>query len=203
MDNPAALGVLVPIFAILIIFGAPMAVWIVHRVLAHQERLEMIRNGMVPGSMPPPKAPGPRGSYSGPIPPPMPGVVPFAYDPQEAAQCQLRKGVQVALVGLALLIGLSFIRGPLHPGPWLLGGLIPMFVGIAQIVNAMLNGARLPSNGAQTKSATRFGPAEQQRQASQGYAPPPPPPASESYGGWRPDGTPEIPRPPTPPDARM
>jgi hypothetical protein len=57
----------------------------------------------------------------------------------------------LALIGLAILIGLSFIgydtNGPfnspqLHPGPWLLGGLIPMFVGIAQIIVALLSGAR-------------------------------------------------------------
>jgi hypothetical protein len=49
------------------------------------------------------------------------------------------------------LIGLSFIGyrggdGPfmpasIHPGPWLLGGLIPMFVGIAQIIIALMSGA--------------------------------------------------------------
>ncbi|HXM08036.1 MAG TPA: hypothetical protein VN936_11245, partial [Candidatus Acidoferrum sp.] len=38
----------VPVIAIFIIFGAPIAAWIVTRVLAHQERMEMLRRGFVP-----------------------------------------------------------------------------------------------------------------------------------------------------------
>jgi hypothetical protein len=94
-----------------------------------------------------------------------------------------------------LLIGLSFIGyhsgdGPfgsatIHPGPWLLGGLIPMFVGVAQIIIALLSGA--------TFGAPRFGP-------------PPPPPAGgqRTYGSSQP-GQPgpryeELARPVKPPD---
>ncbi|MBV8491054.1 MAG: hypothetical protein JO199_11050, partial [Candidatus Eremiobacteraeota bacterium] len=32
----------------LIVVGAPVAAWVVSRVLAHQERMEMIRRGFVP-----------------------------------------------------------------------------------------------------------------------------------------------------------
>ena len=35
-------------------------------------------------------------------------------------------------------------------GPWLLGGLVPMFVGVAQIVNALINGARFGATRAGT-----------------------------------------------------
>ena len=39
---------LVPMVAILCIFGAPIAAFIISRVLAHQERMEMLRRGIVP-----------------------------------------------------------------------------------------------------------------------------------------------------------
>ncbi len=206
---------LVPLFGIIFLFGAPVAAWIVSRVLAHQERIEMIRRGMVPppdsrlyrdmqrrgwqsGPIPPP--PGPA---RGPIPTP-PGAY---YDEQLYAQSQMRKGVMVTMVGFALLIGLSFIGyrgdGRMDFGPWLLGGLIPMFVGIAQIINALLNGARFP--GMQMGAS---GPAQQSAFTAQpppagGVPPnPPPPPSAGSYGGWRPGPTPEIEKPAQPPDAR-
>jgi hypothetical protein len=45
-------------------------------------------------------------------------------------------------------MGLSFIGvhddgvgWSFHPGPWLLGGLIPMFIGISQVIIAVLSGA--------------------------------------------------------------
>ena len=78
---------------------------------------------------------------------PPPGwAPPGAYDPAYYAQAQLRHGIQVAFIGLALLIGLSFIGfhdGRYVYGPWLLGGLIPMFVGIAQVISAVLSGAQI------------------------------------------------------------
>ena len=115
---------------------------------------------------------------------------------------QLRRGIQVACIGLALLIGLSFIGfhdGRYVYGPWLLGGLIPMFVGIAQIISAVLSGAQFGPVAAM--NAGRFGPSEQ------GAASPPPsgagptmPPSPGSYGGWRPGSMPEIEKPAGPPD---
>ena len=57
----------------------------------------------------------------GPVPGPMPTMNPYGYDPNYYAQHQLRRGMQVAFVGLALLIGLSFIGyhgdGPPPTGP--------------------------------------------------------------------------------------
>lgn len=199
----------VPVMFFLIVVGLPITAGIISRVLAHQERMEMLRHGIVPP--PDPRAmrhamkygtksgwtPGP-----GSVPPP--GFTPHAsYDPAYHAQCQLRRGIQVACIGLALLIGLSFIGfhdGRYVYGPWLLGGLIPMFVGIAQIISAVLSGAQLGPLGSAVAGG-RFGPADH------GVGTPPPagagttmPPPPGSYGGWRPGSTPEIEKPAGPPD---
>jgi hypothetical protein len=198
---------LVAIVAILIIFGAPIGVWMLSKIHAHTERMEMIRRGMAPpppgippnltppnfGAMPPPNvAAGKRGYY------------PPQYEDYYYAQRQLRRGIQVACIGFALLLGLSTI-GPLsgNPvGPWLLGGLVPMFVGIAQIVNAVLNGARLPGFGAGAtwSQPTNFGPPPNVGPGP-GAAPPPPQAPPGPYA-WRPGSTPEIERPVPPPDQR-
>jgi hypothetical protein len=136
--------VLVPIVAIFCIFGAPVLAFVVFRVLAHRERMEMIRHGVAPGSAsrdwktvrpvaapPPPQAQTPDENCD---------------DPQK----MLRKGIVLSFIGLALVTGLSFIgmhdNGTgyvFHPGPWLLGGLIPLFVGLAQVIIALLSGATL------------------------------------------------------------
>jgi hypothetical protein len=212
---------IIPVVAIFIIFGAPIGAWIVTRVLAHQERMEMLRRGFVP----PPDAhamhhaarmgmrggwmPGPPPGTSMPpgasVPPP--GWKPHAYDPAYHAQAHLRKGVQIAFVGLALLIGLSFIghsHGNFIFGPWLLGGLIPLFVGVAQIITAIMGGAQF---GRLTMSCDASGYVSpeaphsvgSQQATSAGPSGPPPPPSS--YGGWRPGNMPEI-EPPAPPPER-
>lgn len=188
---------IVPALAIIFLFGAPVAAWIISRVLAHRERMEMIRQGFAPppdprmyrsartwqqGGPPPPPGAMP--------PPPMPGIYPDVY----YAQNQLRKGITVTMIGFALFIGLSFIGmggGHFHGGPWLLGGLIPMFVGIAQIINAVINGARFPGVSG---SASQFGPAPGPAPRPEPGPPPPPPPPTGPYA-WRPGPTPEIEKP--------
>jgi len=188
--------------AILLIFGAPIAAWIITRVLQHNERMAMIRRGMMPPptGMPRNMAPPPTW-HPGAMPPPnVMGKGYPAYDDYYYAERQLRKGITLAFIGLALFIGLGSI-GPLghigFAGPWLLGGLIPMFVGIAQVVNAVLNGARLPGFGS--------GPYMNQQGM---YGPPPsagpgaPPQAPAGPYAWRPGSTPEIERPVPPPDHR-
>ncbi len=59
----------------------------------------------------------------------------------------LRAGLIIAMVGLALTIGLyplgfmfpaSITRAPLHFGPWLLPGLIPLGVGSALVISHYL-----------------------------------------------------------------
>lgn len=192
----------VPAIAIIFIFGAPIAAFIVTRVLAHQERMEMLRRGIAP---PPNPREMRRAMKYGWTPNATPAGMP-AHEPYPAdyhPQYQLRRGMQVAFVGLALLIGLGFIGyrgdGTYVYGPWLLGGLIPLFVGIAQIIGAVLAGAS-------------FGPpvAQQQHFGPPPSAPSSPGPAREAgstmpgptYGGWRPGTTPEIEKPASPPDYR-
>jgi hypothetical protein len=209
-------NVLVPIALFFFLFGAPVLAFIVTRVLAHRERLEMIRHGIVPPAGAGRKAyrdwrrqqgangwgagswqaqsqtagPGPVGGWAG-----------YDDEPQRA----LYKGIRTAFVGFAILVGLSFIGGtPLtpgfHGGPWLLGGLIPMFVGIAQVIIALLSGAQLPGVGPSRGVS---------------YAPPPgpgmPPPPPPGFGGAPPPWQPqqpgrspfeEIGKPPGPPDLR-
>src|SRR5689334_22502569 len=100
--------VLVPIVGIVVIFGLPLSYVIVNRVFAHQERVEMIRRGMVP-------PPDPRWSRrAGPyVAPPQPGYVPdygdYGYGHWQADRA-LRKGITLSMIGFALLVGLSFIR---------------------------------------------------------------------------------------------
>jgi hypothetical protein len=135
-----------------------------------------------------------------------PGAGPQGYGPYGNAcmdpNRQLRKGISLVCIGIALVVGLSFIS-PGRPGPWLLGGLIPMFVGVAQVVIAMLSGAGGAMN--------MFGPGP--------GAPPPPGPGQQAqapgqpftnprdvtpggYGAWRPGPTTGLEKPPAPPDVR-
>lgn len=197
--------IIVPVAFFFFVIGLPVTLAIVSRYMAHQERMEYIRRGI----MPPPIPPDPRamrramkfGAWPPPGPPPSPGTfaAPY-YDPSYYAQHQLRRGIQVAFIGLALLIGLSFIGyhgGTYVYGPWLLGGLIPMFVGIAQIIGAVLSGAQLGN------VTVNVGPAH----STQGAEPPPAAaagsvPPSGPYAGWRPGPLPEIEKPPSPPDYR-
>jgi hypothetical protein len=190
--------VLVPIFGMLCIFGLPITGWIVVRWLAHRERMEMIRAGM----MPPIRA-GRRGNAEWQSAPPPASRAGSTDDPYtlEHAQRQLRKGINLAFIGMALTLGLSFIGfsdGNWHPGPWLLGGLIPLFIGLAQVASAVLFGAALGP-------ARRWGP----------QMPPPiapgPPPANGSAGPipnfdgpytYRPGATQELQPPYSPPERR-
>jgi hypothetical protein len=148
---------LIPIFGIFCTFGLPIIAWILSRTMKHRERMEMLRRGIAPppdgrwnrnrGSWAPPPPPWPPGPGA-PLGQPQSFV---AYEDPNSAQCTLRRGIITAMVGFALLIGLSFIGyhggdgvfapAGIRPGPWLLGGLIPMFVGIAQIIIALMSGA--------------------------------------------------------------
>ena len=212
----------VPVFAIFCVFGLPIGAYIISRYLRHQERVEMIRHGMVP----PPRGagkrayrdwqraqqqgfgPGPYAAGPGPAPGPYaagpyaagPQVAPDDDDPQRA----LSKGIRVAMIGLALTIGLSFIN-PGHYGPWMLGGLIPLFVGIAQMITAVLAGAQIPPG----LLGNRSNPNVTYWQAPPpppGPRPaPPPPPSAASSASWDQPGRPhfeELSKPVPPPDLR-
>ncbi|MGH7729317.1 MAG: hypothetical protein ACREM2_11100, partial [Vulcanimicrobiaceae bacterium] len=164
---------IIALTAIFAVFGFPILGILVWRILAHRERMAMIRSGAVPpgGSW---QGTGYGAGYGQPGPAPgtppgaMPGYDPFGdpramrgwmraqrrawrrgcgpYDPAS----ELRGGIRVAFIGLALLIGLSFIGysdGSISPGPWLLGGLIPLFVGLARIASALAGGATFANFG--------------------------------------------------------
>lgn len=182
-----------------IVFGAPCAVWLVSRVLAHHERMEMMRRGFAP---PPNSREMRRAMKHGWVPGTPDHREAYHYESEMQAQYHLRRGVQVAFVGMALLIGLAFIgyrgNGVIEPGPWLLGGLIPLFVGLAQIVSAVLGGASF--GGASLRGQMQPPPNAQSVPPPQysGTTTPPGP----AYGGWRPGSLPEIEKPASPPDYR-
>jgi len=199
-------------FAIFCIFGLPIAAWILFRIFRFVERMAMISRGIVPPS----DGRGSRqyrdwvrGSQTGPVP----GQVPWQGQPYVApvsqpqaawapgydddAQSALFKGIRLALIGFAILIGLSFIGGTpgtssFHGGPWLLGGLIPMFVGIAQIIIALLSGAQLPGS-----QRPMYGPPP-----GPSAPPPAPPPSSGAWEQPRGPRLEELSKPVQPPDLR-
>jgi hypothetical protein len=201
---------LVPVFVFLFVFGFPVAAFIVTRVLKHQERMELLRRGIIP----PPDYGNRRSRQAwqqtaAPWPQPGTTVVPPQNawcNPDDDPQKALFKGIRTAAIGLALLIGLAFIGGTpgsvnFRGGPWLLGGLIPMFVGIAQVIIALLSGAQLP--GVQPR--VTFVPPPQQP----GAPPPQPPPNFGANGApWQQPQQPgrtrfeELSKPAPPPDTR-
>ena len=184
----------VPVIAILIMFGGPIAWAITNRVLTFLERSQMIQRGMTP----PPDARTMRRMarnrwYApGPVPGPPPQMDPsfMAQEdfcvPSGSPDRMLRKGIVLAFIGLALTIGLSFIGyhdggGPLGapsvtPGPWLLGGLIPMFIGVAQVLLAVMSGANFgtgPRMGGYTQAPPPQSGAYQGKPIDDPIAPPP------------------------------
>jgi hypothetical protein len=162
-------------FIVLIAIGLPTSGWIITRMLRHRERMAMLQHGM----MPPEDERGWKQSFEARHP-----NVGRANAWNVDAQAGLRKGIVTTAIGVALLIGLSFIGyhqdGTFTLGPWLLGGLIPMFVGLAGIANALLSGAQFPRQNVQV-----------------GPMPPPPPnqppPPSGPYT-YRPGPAEELPR---------
>ncbi len=191
--------------AILVIFGLPLAYAMANRWYAHQERLEMLRRGMAP----PPDPKWSKAMGKAAWCDPMYGMPPGGaqnFDPygvMYAANRSLRKGITLAMIGFALLVGLSFIDLG-RPGPWLLGGLIPLFVGIAQIIIAVLSGARIGAInlGGQWPGPPGMPPPSQQPQTpgQQTFSGPGVTPGG--YAGWRPGPTTGLEKPPTPPDVR-
>lgn len=177
----------ITVVAILIMFGGPIAWAITNRVLTFLERSQMIQRGMTP-------PPDPRFMAQQDM-----------YTPNGSADRMLRKGVVLAFIGLALTIGLSFIgyheSGPMnlpsiHPGPWLLGGLIPMFIGVAKVLLAVMSGANFRVGaGAHQSPPPTYG----------AYQKPPPPhvedPIAPPPWAGRPSYE-ELQRPAPPPEKR-
>jgi len=204
MADPA--DTIVPVIAVICIFGLPLTYAIVNRVLAHQERLEMLKRGITPPPDPKwakrmaragwydPRAYG-AGAPQGGM---QPGFDPSCYsDPNR----MLRKGITLVCVGIALTVGLSFIN-PGRPGPWLLGGLIPMFVGIAQVVIAMLSGAGGAATNIFAGPGPGMPPAGEQAQAPGQPFTAPRDVTPGGYGAWRPGSATGLEKPPSPPDVR-
>ena len=183
-DNTTA----VAIFSTFFLFGFPLLAWIVFRYLAHRERMEMIRHGMAPGTKLP-RRPVQPGDYTSPT-----------YSAADA-HLTLRKGIRLTAIGMAMTIGLSFIgfrHDEMHLGPWLLGGLIPLFIGLAQVVIALLSGATLrPGPGWEPQA-----PGYHAEPARPGGAATASPSYDTSYT-YRPGGAQELRPPGTPPERRI
>ena len=103
------------IIALAIFFGFIVLV----RYIEHRERMALIARGLDPNSL----------------------------RKQRRGAGVLRAGLIIAMVGLALTLGLypigfmlpsSYTAAPLHFGPWLLPGLIPLAVGSALIISFYL-----------------------------------------------------------------
>jgi hypothetical protein len=195
MDN------LIPLAAIFCIFGLPVLAWLGTRAMAHRERMELLRQGVVPDKLN--RSQQQSWTASAPAATPVPRASSSCgsddeWTPESARQA-LRKAITITMIGFALTIGLSFIGldgDEWHPGPWLLGGLIPLFVGLAQLIMAVLSGATLRPS-AQTWSIP---PGAQPPP----YTPTPPPNGATTYDGsytYRPGSTQEL-RPPTSPPER-
>ena len=186
---------IIPIVAIFFVFGFPVVAWLIHRSLEfrerqlkYMERIEMIRHGVNPDA-----AAGTPATPHATWPGMQPGVRP-PIPPQNfaGAQNDLSRALILVAIGLAITVGLSFLGN----GPWLIGGLIPLFIGLAKAMMALSAGAQL-----------RFGPSFPPQ------TPPAPPPnanfadrpASPTYEGsytYRPGPTQELRPPPNPPDKR-
>jgi hypothetical protein len=208
MNSDAMAAIFVPIC----LFGLPVAAIIFSRYLRHQERMEMLRRGIVPppdmsrrayrewrragGTWPPPGSPPPQAQpYV--QPPPTVAWTAVEDDPQRA----LMKGIRLALIGLGLTMAFGYAFGGYRGNPILLGGLIPMFVGVAQIIIAMLSGAQLP--GAEPRMT--FIPPPQPPPGNTSTPPPPNFGSTVTPPPWaRPAGPhlEELSRPAPPPDLR-
>ncbi len=182
--------------AVFCIFGLPIVAMMVHRVLKHQERIAMIQHGF-------PVDADPRDAYRAMkmaakmgVPPSVDGDAAYLF----YANARLQRGITTTFVGMAIVVGLSFIgyhHGTISPGPWLIAGLIPLFIGLAQVSGAVLSGAQIGG----------FGIGRSYRMPPPGPVPPsgmPPnaPPPSGSPWGWRPGSTPGLDQPPKPPNRR-
>ncbi len=202
--------------AIVCIFGLPVLGWIFVRCFQLVERLEMIKRGIVPppqssfgwgsrranrawqqqqqsAQQPGSQWAGPGWQQPQPVPPPQNWAGCDDIGPQGA----LFKGIRLALIGLAITIGIRYGFGSAH-NPIILGGLIPMFVGIAQIIIALLSGAQFPGMGPR---ATFIPPPPPSAAPPPGTAGPAPGPAA-----WQQPGRPrfeELSKPTQPPDIRQ
>lgn len=104
-ESVSVMAILFPILAMAVILGFVLGL----RYLGYRERMAMIEKGIAP---------------------------PCCYEHRGEGdrRASLRRGITVAMVGLALTLGLV----TLGVGPWLLGGLIPLFVGLSILIGYYL-----------------------------------------------------------------
>jgi hypothetical protein len=202
----------VPVVAIIFVFGAPIVAFIVSRVLRHHERMEMLRRGIVPppefsdkrayrawrraGSPWPPPGTGTQAPWVQPVQ----SAPAWTANPEDDPQRALFKGIRLTLIGFALTLGIGYAFGGYRGNPIILGGLVPMFVGVAQIIIALLSGAQLPGGPQVTFIAPPPpGPGMPPPQPPPGYGTATPPPWAQQPG--RPHLE-ELSKPVQPPDVR-
>lgn len=113
--NVAIAGVLFPVFMLAVIFGFIILL----RYLRYRENMMFMERGITPPAPPRGRPMDPqrvrRQTY---------------YSPYR----RLRGGIITSLVGLAILLGLW----TLGTGPWLLGGLIPLAVGLGELLTFVI-----------------------------------------------------------------
>ncbi|MDD2431912.1 MAG: hypothetical protein PHD88_06355 [Firmicutes bacterium] len=102
---------MLPIWILLILFGFIVAIVAIQGYFSYKEKEMMVKQGAAPE------------------------VVQKMIDKDDNLEprskfANLRSGVTLIAVGGALTMGLSFIG----LGPWLLGGLIPLFLGIGRLI---------------------------------------------------------------------
>ncbi len=75
---------------------------------------------------------------------------PLGAQPQDFAAFRMERGLTLTGIGLALTIGLGFIGF----GPWLLGGLVPLFIGLSRLLAVLLERERQVALPSQSSSTT-------------------------------------------------
>jgi len=198
VENPE---VIVPIAGLFFLIGLPILAFVFFRVMAHRERMAMIRSGIAPA----PGAKSTRGAY--------PSMPQANEGTNISPQVMLRRGIRLTAIGVALSIGLSFVGhsesvvnsvsvSSWYPGPWLLFGLVPLCIGLSQITIALISGASLRApTGAYTQAEPTM-----QREGPFTTTAGPTTPTYATYDTsytYRPDGTSELRSPTSPPERRV
>lgn len=75
---------------------------------------------------------------------------PLGAQPQDLAAYRMERGLTLTGIGLAFTIGLGFIGF----GPWLLAGLVPLFIGLSRILAVLLERERHDAVASQSNSTT-------------------------------------------------
>jgi len=185
-------------FSVFMVFGAPTLLWFSIRYMKHRERMAMIaRNQAFPEG---PRAVGmPAGA---PVDYAAPGTV---RNSEGSPEMQVRRGIRTAFIGAAITIVfgfMSFHDGDFRPGATLLAGLVPLFIGLSQIVNGVLSGATFPGVS-RPSDLPPYGCGAPPPGAGPGSPKTPGASPFEPYSyTYRPGGAPEIDVPPRPPQTR-